>query len=333
MQACWNAVRLDPKRPPAEGHVESYFFKLNDPEGCRALWVKGTLLVKPGQAPRAEAWVIAFDRTKGNRAAKLERPLPGGWTDTIRFSDRELDVRIEGIHLGERALSGAIRESSGVIRWELSYEPRQGPLVPFPFLAMYQRSFPRSKLVSPVCDARFHGWYEVDGERVEVKDWRGMQGHNWGKSHAFRYAWAHCNQFEGHDDLVFEGLTGQVRLGPAVTPPITLLCLRIRGVRYDWNRPQDWLRARATTTPRRWEFRGRSDLGILEGWLEAPMENLVGLLYENPTGPATHCLNSKLARAELWFRPTGRPALRLESKAAALEIGTTDPNHGVRMYV
>ena len=313
--------------------MESYFFKLNDPEGRRALWVKGTLLAKPGQAPRAEAWAIAFDREKGNRAAKLERPLPGGWTETIRFSERELDVRIEGVHLGERSLLGELQGASGRIRWELSYEPLQGPLVPFPSLAMYRGAFPRSKLVSPVPDARFRGWYEVEGERVEVEGWRGMQGHNWGRSHAFRYAWAHCNQFEGQEDLIFEGLTGQVRMGPVTTPPITLLCLRVRGVRYDWNRPQDWLQARATTTTRRWEFQGRSDLGSLEGWLEAPTEDLVGLLYENPSGPATHCLNSKLARAELWFRPAGRPAIRLASRAAALEIGTTDPGHGVRMYV
>lgn len=333
MQPPWNAVRFDPRSPPAGGHVESYFFKLNDPEGRRALWLKGTLLARPGKAPQAEAWAIAFDRTRGHRAAKLERPIGGRWTEGLSFSDRGLDVRIGGIHLGEQTLSGELRGKDTTIRWELRHEPRQGPLVPFPSLAMYEGSFPRSKLVSPSPDARFHGWYDVDGERVEVASWRGMQGHNWGKSHAYRYAWAHCNQFEGHDDVVFEGLTGQIKMGPLVTPPITLLCLRVRGVHYDWNRPQDWLQASARTGTRRWEFQSRSDLGRLEGWLEAPTEDLVGLIYENPTGPTTHCLNSKLARAELLFHPAGRAPLRLESKAAALELGTTDPTHGVRLYV
>lgn len=328
----WNAVRFDPAHPPPAGHVESYFFKLNDPTGRRALWLKATLLARRGAPAVAEAWAIAFDRGHAHRAAKEVVPLRGGWHDRASFSPQKLDIRVGAATFGEETLEGTLG-ASPTLRWALSYQGRLGPLVPFPSPSLYTGAFPRSKLVSPSPDARFSGWYEVDGERIEVDGWRGMQGHNWGSSHAFRYAWAHCNQFDQEDDLVFEGLTGKVRVGPALTPPLTLLCIRHRGVRYDWTRPIDWLRARGAMTTRRWEFGARSDLGSVEGYLEAPTEDLVGLTYENPSGPTTYCLNSKLARAELEFRPAGRPVIRCSSRTAALELGTTDPAHGVRVYL
>lgn len=328
----WNAVRFDPARPPDE-HVESYFFKLNDPTGRRALWLKATILARRGLPAVAEAWAIAFDRERGHRAAKWVRPIGPAWTDEVRFGTAGLDVRVGPARFLSERLEGTLQSAGGELRWGLSYEPGQGPLVPFPFESLYTGGFPRSKLVSPSPDARFRGWYEVEGERHEVTGWRGMQGHNWGRSHAFRYAWAHCNQFEEGDDLVFEGLTGRIKVGPLTTPALTLLCVRHGGVRYDWTRPIDWVTNQGEMSTRRWAFRASSDLGSLEGELTATTDDLVGLTYENPTGPATYCLNSKLAHAELEFRPAGRPVLRRSSKASALEIGTTDPSHGVRIYL
>ena len=62
-------------------------------------------------------------------------------------------------------------------------------------------------------------------------------------------------------------------------------------------------------------------------------DDMVGLYYPNPHGPMTYCLNTKLARARVRFEASGRPPLLLTSRAAALEIGTRDDGHGVRMYV
>jgi hypothetical protein len=58
---------------------------------------------------------------------------------------------------------------------------------------------------------------------------------------------------------------------------------------------------------------------------------MAGLHYANPDGAMTYCLNSKLARARIQFEARGRPPLFLSSRAAALEIGTRDAEHGVRM--
>ena len=72
-------------------------------------------------------------------------------------------------------------------------------------------------------------WYESDGVTVEVDGWRGMQGHNWGTRHTELYAWGHCNDWEGHDDLVLEGVTACVKVGRILAPPLTVVCVTPHG--------------------------------------------------------------------------------------------------------
>ncbi len=82
MDRDWNAVRFE---PGSRGHVESYFFKLNDPAGNRALWLKATILARlDGSPPVAEAWAIAFERGVeavgasgvGGRSPDMEEGMP-----------------------------------------------------------------------------------------------------------------------------------------------------------------------------------------------------------------------------------------------------------------
>jgi hypothetical protein len=71
----------------------------------------------------------------------------------------------------------------------------------------------------------------------------------------------------------------------------------------------------------------------VRGELFAETEDMAGLHYENPDGTMTYCLNSKLASARLALARPGKLGLPLvvSSRAAALEIGTRDRAHGVRM--
>ena len=134
-------------------------------------------------------------------------------------------------------------------------------------------------------------------------------------------------------ELVFEGTSARVKAGPVLLPLSTILCVRWRGVRFELNTPVDWMATRATITPRRWEFAGADRHVAIQGELWAATDDFVGLHYDNPCAPPTHCLNSKLASARLSIEVKGRPPLHVRSTArAALEIGTTDTTHGVRMH-
>jgi hypothetical protein len=219
------------------------------------------------------------------------------------------------------------------VGWDLRYAGTLAPITPLPLEAMYKPTFPSAKLVTPYPTLVFEGEVTAFGERWSVDGWRGMQGHNWGRRHTDTYAWCHINVWDQEEDFVLEGLSASVKLGPIRTPLLTLVCARHRGVRYDFNQPLDVARARGDVTLRRWAFSASSRYGRIEGEVEAQTEDMVGLYYQNPAGPMTYCLNSKLSRAHVRFEAQGRSPLVLSSRAAALEIGTHDAGHGVTMAV
>lgn len=325
LAARWNDVRCG--AGATRGHVESYFLKLDDRSGRRALWLKATILVREGGTPRfAEAWAIAFDREGKHVAVKERIPLADA-----RFGANGLDAIVSNLRLSPGVASGEVASNDHRIAFDLRFTMEAPPLVLFPSERMYEGPLPSSKLVTPHPDSRFTGTYTVDGETIEVDGWRGMEGHNWGARHAELYAWGHCNQWEGDDDLVFEGVTARVKVGRVLAPPITVLCVRHRGVRYDFNAPLALLRARGKFDTRRWTFSATNALATLSGELWADTRDFVGLAYENPDGAITYCLNSKIARGRIRLSVRGRPDVEAMTQAAALEIGTKAPGHGVAM--
>jgi hypothetical protein len=321
------------------GHVESYFLKANDLEGRRAIWLKATVYASDREPSRAvaEAWAIAFDRDAGNVAVKTGVPY-----DAARFSRVDLDAEIDGSTFTRSRWKGSVATGEREVAWDVAVSRAQEPLVHFPLRSMYDAPFPSSKLVSLVPDARADGEVRVNGERWDVAGWPMTIGHNWGRRHAPRYAWAHCNVWEGGegDGTVFEGFSARIALGPVLSPASTFLFVRqLVGAS---SGPARWLVRRAflgvggveqEMSLRRWKFRSTRGKTRIEGELWAETDDFVGLYYPNPDGTMTYCLNSKLARAELLVKSPGRGERLYRSSAAALEIATTDPNHGVKMYV
>lgn len=319
----WNAVRYD---PALGDHVESYFLKLNEPTGRRALWLKATILAGRDRSPEAESWAIAFDRESGHVAAKRVVPFADA-----TFSPDRLGVRVAELELDEGRTRGSVVKGADRIEWDLEFDASAEPLVPFPLEKMYTGPFPSQKMVTPHADTRFSGSYRVNGAEVRVEGWRGMQGHNWGKRHTELYAWGHVNQWENAEDLVLEGATGRIKLGPILAPPMTLVSVWHQGKRYDFNQVKTLLRNKGEITTRSWRFEAKSAEATIRGELAADTDEMVGLHYENPNGEMTHCLNSKIAWGLLVLEPKGSPRVQARSSTAALEIGTKDPRHGIKM--
>jgi hypothetical protein len=323
------------------GHVESYFIKANDPNGRRALWLKATIYAGERDPSRAvaEAWAIAFDRQEGHVAVKTGVPFVAA-----RFSEDEFDVAIDGCTFSERNTRGRVVTGDRSIGWELRLSCIGGRLRHFPLPWMYEASFPSSKLVSLAPDGWAEGEARVNGRTWDVTGWPATIGHNWGRRHAARYAWGHCNVWEddrgaadqrpgAREDLVFEGVSAQIAVGPVLSPASALLFVRYRAKELGHRQVFGIGRYDEEKTFRRWRFRSRRAGSSIEGELWAETDDFVGLYYPNPDGTMTYCLNTKLARAELAVKTPWGPERTFRSKAAALEIATLDPNHGVRMYV
>jgi hypothetical protein len=137
-----------------------------------------------------------------------------------------------------------------------------------------------------------------DGETWEFDAWPAVVGHNWGTGHCQAYACGHCNAWDDPSlDLMLEGASGRIKLGPILMPARTLRFVRHRGVRYGLNTVFDLAKRRGKISTRRWKFKGGS------------------------------------SRALVSFTLSGRAPIVARSHKAALELGTHDPHHGVRMYV
>lgn len=328
------------------GHVESWFFKANDPEGRRALWLKATVYAKSPSADRraeqvppvAEAWAIAFDRGEDgeSRHVVTKSTIP---FDRARFGRGTLDVEVDGCELSLGHARGAIANGGRALAWDIAVGPeRASPIVHLPAARLYETSFPASKLVTPLADARAKGVVDVSRspgvtERWDIDGWPAMIGHNWGRAHAHLYAWTHCNVWDV-EDLVFEGVSARVRMGPVLSPMLTAVFLRYRGQSFDLNSRELFGKSRGVISLRRWEATAENGRGLrVLADFGAETDDFVGLHYANPRGGATHCLNTKLARGRLDVTLPSGESFVAHSRAAALEIGTRDPHHGVRMYV
>jgi hypothetical protein len=137
--------------------------------------------------------------------------------------------------------------------------------------------------------------------------------------------------FDSHPDNFLEVATAKLRLGPLWTPPITLLVLRHQQKEYALTELAQGIRAHGKFHYFIWEFKSKNKDVEIAGQISAPSQAFIGLNYSNPPGGNKHCLNSKIAAYELYFKDkvTGKSEILETKHRAAFEILTNDPNHNI----
>jgi hypothetical protein len=245
-----------------------------------------------------------------------------------RFDPDRFDVRIGDSSLDGLALRGACEH----IAWDLRYAGSGRPLLLFP-AASYDRALPRAKVLDAQPDARYEGTVTVRGEKHLVSQWPGMQAHNWGPSHTDLYAWAQVAGFDGAPDVLFEGVTARVKLGPVWTPHLTALVLRLGDDDHAFNGPSALLRNEGRFADWSWGFAAASDRLRIEGEVSGDPRHFAALQYRNPPGGSKRCLNSKISRCELRLRfADGSRRTLVSSCRAAFEILGDDEKLAARGF-
>lgn len=330
-----NALR---HRGDGTGHVESHFVKANSPDGRRALWIKHTVLAPQGRPDDAvaELWAIAFDE-HGTRKLAAKQTFPLG---EAAFGSTPFSFRLPTAELTTTRADGSVAQGDVRIAWALVLDRPSGATAsfrPYPLAAMYERGFPRSKSLTPGPDLRLHGHLTLGDERWEITGWRGAQGHNWGKSHAHAYAWAHANTWcePGRSDVRegvwLEAISGRVRLGKRlVTPFLTVAGLAIDGEVLRFDGPRAMLSRQVKVRARSYELTLARSGATLHAAFHADTPQFAGLRYDDPDGGALACLNAKIAHGTLTLT-RGRTTLHLTTTQAALELGSRDPAHGIAL--
>jgi len=330
-----NDVRL--VRGDGRGHVESHFVKATSPDGERAVWIRYTLLVPPKRADLAiaEVWAIAFARSATPAvvaACKASYPLA-----RARLSSRPLSIEVGSASLVEGALHGELRSGSHAISWQLSFDSSGPSFRALPMEVLYSAPFPRTKLVTPHPSVRLRGAVVVDGARWEIEDWAATQGHNWGRSHPFGYAWSHASAWTSvsgaTEPIWFEGASARLRIGAAKTPWLSIAAIAFGDEIVRFRGPRALASRTVEVGLYRWRFTLRSGAVQLEAEIAARKDDLAGLAYESPDGSIAHCLATPLARGRLLLVRAERRTVELHSDRVFLELLTRDRRHGVPMLL
>lgn len=335
----WNTLQWRPGSP--RPHVESLFLKLYVPDRRQALWLQfgARTFTAGGRPPRAHVMAGRFDAGQPARNVAVKRRFA---PEEVAAAHDTLDVRLGGCLLTEGHTAGAVEGDGHRLTWDLRFAPARDPLYHLPWPVLYRLPLPKTKAVSPAADARFDGWFEVDGDRVEVRHAPGMQGHNWGSEHAWQWAWVHANHLTGaHPEAaraLFEGLAARVRVGPLRSPWLTMVTLRYGQLVLRFDTLRQPLSVHSRVAAHGWEFSAAAGRHRLRGVARAEPDRFVGVHYPNPDGRLTHCANATCAALELQIeeRVRGRwqtlDVLRT-AESAALELAGPSLPPGVALAV
>ena len=309
---------------PGAGHYESFYIKATRPGGGRAIWIRHTVHKRPDAELTGSLWVTLFDaEAQGPRATKVTVGADGVAAPADAY------IQVGDARLGPGTAVGEARTDELETSWDLTFTDGPETFRHLPYDFLYRAPLPRTKLLSPYPDSRFSGRVEVGGERIELDDWPGMIGHNWGGEHAERWIWMEANEL-GADGAYFDAGLGRIKVGPMTTPWIGNAVLAIDGERH---RLGGLDRIRSTSVdeqPTECEFELTGKDIRVHGRVAAEPRKFVGWVYADPVGPEHNTVNCSIADLALVVERKGREPRRLEcSGAAAYELGMRETDHGI----
>ncbi|HET7589146.1 MAG TPA: hypothetical protein VFK14_03020 [Solirubrobacterales bacterium] len=307
------------------GHYESFYIKACRPGGGQGIWIRHTVHKRPGAEPNASIWFVLFDReADGPRATKVTVPASelsvpdSGW------------IRVDGAEIGPGRAVGAVDTEAVRASWDLTFSGDAEPCKYLPSDWLYETRLPKTKFVAPYPDARFSGRLEIGGETIELDEWPGMIGHNWGTEHAERWVWLEGTGFADSPGTYFDAGAARIKLGPWTTPWLPSGMLVLEGKAH---RLGGFGRIRGATVEEsagecRFVLPGK-DI-VVRGRVSAPRQDFVGWVYADPAGPEHHTINCSVSDLELTVERPAQPQLHLSLPAgAAYELGMRETDHGI----
>jgi hypothetical protein len=308
------------------GHYESFYLKLNQPGGGKGAWIRHTVHKRPGEQATCAIWFVLFDSdAAAPRATKRQ------------FGADELDappdcyIRVADALLADGRATGRVATDVLEAKWDLSFADSHEPFHHLPRESLYKAKLPKTKFLSPYPDAVFNGNLEVGGDRIEVEDWRGMIGHNWGAEHAERWVWVQGSGFAGRSpEDYFDMAVGRIKVAGMTTPWVGNAMLMLDGQEHRLGGFGHIPSTEVSEEPTgaRFELKGK---GVsVTGSVRAPAKDFVAWVYADPVGPEHNTLNCSISDLDLDVELDGGPAQRLTvNGAAAYEFGTRDTGHGI----
>ncbi len=294
----WDGVR--------RGHYEVWYLTLNHRASRTGFWICYTVdaPVAGAGAPFGQVWFTLFDATDPGAGFGIRRTFP---IDAVRLSEAPFGVVVGEAELAAGLARGDIAGDCHAARWSLAWAPSALGHRHLPPVLYWRDGLVETTVAGPNVDVGMSGVIEVDGREFRLDGERGNQSHLWGRAHVHRWAWGHCNSFDGARDATLESLTVRLRRRGRTLPPVTVLTLYLDGQVFRWNRflhvPLTRGRVPHTT---RYEVRARRPDVDVRGTFECRPADMIATEYFDPQGRApSWCHNTEVARLELRVRRRG----------------------------
>lgn len=257
----------------ADGHYESFYVKVSDPERPRGVWIRHTVFKRPGEAPVGSRWCVLWPENGRPVATKL----------TV---DAGLGVDVgEYIHIGESRLGpGWLQGGVNEAQWDLTFSQETDLFTYNPREELYTQPVPRTKSLAIHPYATFSGRVAFGDEVLEIDDWPGMVGHNWGAEHPEEWIWLQGARFEEEPDAFFDGTIFRLEIDGQVTPWTANGLLHLDGRKYRVFGPGQEESPVIEAERTRVEFKMANDDVAIHGTVEAPAERFVAWQYSDPQG-------------------------------------------------
>ncbi len=309
----------------ARGLYESFYFRGNRVGGGPSFWLKHNLLrFSDSDRVMVETTMIGFPE-RGDEPRVLRKSCetvtpPGPDWDAISFDYGDGSF----FSITRDALSGAIHTAEENVSWDLRLSRSDEPYYHFASPWLYRSPFPKKKILTRDTLMGFDGVIQWGGRGAE--SWSGsfigMNGHNWGTEHAYTYAYADCNEWQGGRTAYFDGFSAKIKIASATTPFLSLCSLRTEHGWFHFNKLLSAHRHRVRLlTNRSWSVAFESDGFILDVEIEGEGRTWASLRYLHPNRSESMVENTKTARGALTLtdKGTGRIVDRWFSDRFELE--------------
>jgi hypothetical protein len=308
-----------PGAPRRAGMYESFYLRAVSPEEPVCVWIRYTVHKRPGRPPRGSVWCTVFDARSG-------RPFMAKLTTNDLYAPSGGWITVGDSRMTPADAQGTCGEAS----WSLHFASAEPELRHLPRRWMYRAPLPRTKLSSPLPMARFNGTLELPVRTIELRDWPGMVGHNWGAEHAERWIWLHGVGFPEAPEAWLDVAVGRLRVAGRLTPWVANGALSLEGQRHRiGGLGARGLLVAETPTSCKLTLPGAGGL-VLNAHVQDPEESVAGWRYADPDGGEHDVANSSIAALELDVRKPGNPSRTLHTPHGAVyELGMRERDHGV----
>ncbi len=304
----------------APGHYEVWYLTCNHRDSGTGYWIRYTLeapLAGHGE-PYVQLWFGTFDASNSTRTFGINRRLP---IEAMRAEAMPFSLQLGDATLTDGSCRGQLAGDGHHVRWDLHWTPATQPHRHLPEVMYLGGGLGETTVLSPSLCAAITGTIEVDGRRYSLAGEPGGQTHLWGRKHAHRWAWGHCNAFRDQPTAAFESLTVQLERRGRLLPPLTIFSLYLDGRAYHFNQLRHTVLTRSNHGTGYYRFTGHGARIRIEGEFSCHPSAMLMATYADPDGQLAYCANTEVGDLRITvFERTGLD--RFRERARLLAPGT-----------